>query len=305
MTAKIKTFNKSFRSTWQLHMLVLPGFILLVVFGYIPLMGITLAFKEFSPVKGIWGSNWTGLENFKYMLSLPDTFTAIKNTFIISILKIVLSFPVPIVFALLLNEVGSKLCKKLVQTSVYLPYFVSWVLLAGIMIDMFSSDGGLVNQIIGVFGVKPLYFLGDNRLFIWVIIFSDIWKTFGYLSVIYLAALTNIDPGLYEASYMDGANRWQQTWHITIPGILPVIVLMSCLSLGNIMNANFDQIFNLYNPMVYQSSDIIDTLVYRITFLNFDYSLGTALGLFKGVVSFIMLVAGYRLAYRTTGYKIF
>lgn len=298
--------RKKFRNqTWQLHLMMLPGMALLVIFSYFPLYGILIAFKDFSPVKGILHSPWVGLEHFQYMAQLSAVWQVTKNTIIIATLKIVLGFPVPIIFALLLNEVRRTLFKKTVQTIIYLPNFLSWVILSGLILDVFALKDGIVNSFLQSLGFEPIYFLGDNRYFRWVMVFTDIWKTFGWATVIYLAALTGIDPALYESAIIDGAGRWKQTLHITIPGMMPIILLTAILNLGGILNAGFEQIFNLYNPLVMESGDIIDTYVYRLAFMNASWSLSTAVGFIKSLVNALLIVTGYWLAYKWTKYRVF
>ncbi|MGN0994469.1 MAG: ABC transporter permease [Butyricicoccus sp.] len=278
--------------------------ILVFIFMYVPLTGIIIAFKDFYPGLGIWGSPWVGLENFKYMMSLPDIGQIMWNTFFIAVLKIIVNFPIPIIVALLLNEVRCKFFKRFTQTVIYLPYFISWVILSGIIIDMFSVSG-IVNQFLGLFGIDPKFFLGDNNYFVGLLVGTDVWKNFGYGTVVYLAAITGIDESLYESAVIDGASRFKQTIYITIPSIAPIIMLMLILSLGNVLNAGFDQIFNLYSAPVYETADIIDTFVYRISMVEANYSLGTAVGLLKSVVSFALIAFSYFLANRYTDYTIF
>ncbi|MBP3961856.1 ABC transporter permease [Paenibacillus lignilyticus] len=289
---------------WQLHLMIAPGVVFLILFSYLPLYGILIAFKEFLPSKGIWASPWVGLKYFDFMMKLPDVWRVTNNTVYIAGLKILLGFPVPIIIALMLNEVRRSFFKKGVQTIIYLPHFLSWVILAGLILDVFSLTG-IVNSFLGWFGIEPFYYLGDNRSFPWIIIATDIWKNFGWGTVIYLAALTGIDPALYESSVIDGANRWKQTLHITIPGIVPIIILTAILSLGNVLNAGFEQIFNLYNPLVMDRGDILDTYVYRVAFQETNWSLSTMVGLIKSVVNSVLIIAGYLLAYRITKYRVF
>ena len=289
---------------WQLHLMLLPGILLILVFSYFPLAGITIAFKEFYPALGIWGSPWVGLENFEYMFLLPDTPQILWNTLRIALLKMFFNFPVPIVVALMLNEVSSSVLKRTVQTVVYLPYFISWVILSGIIIDLFAREG-IINQFLGLFGAEPVFFLGDNRYFTSMLVLTDVWKNFGYGTVVYLAAITGVDSSLYESAIIDGANRWKQTLHITLPSIAPIIMLLMILNMGNVLNAGFDQIFNLYSPLVYPSADIIDTFVYRISMIEANYSLGTAVGLLKSVVSFILIVGSYAIANKYSDYTVF
>lgn len=290
---------------WQLHTLIFPGMLLLFLFSYLPLYGILIAFKDFYPARGIWDSPWAGLTYFNFMMDLPDVWQVTKNTIFIAGMKILIGFPVPILFALLLNEVRLALFKKSVQTIIYLPNFLSWVILAGLMLDVFALQGGIINQFLGVFGAEPFYFLGDDRSFPWLMVLTDIWKNFGWGTVIYMAALTNVDPSLYESAVIDGANRWKQTWYVTIPSILPIVMLTAVLSLGGILNAGFEQIFNLYNPLVMKSGDIIDTYIYRVAFNDANWSLSTMVGLVKSVVNSVLIVAGYWIAYKWTNYRVF
>ena len=296
--------KKNWQKDWQLHLMILPGLLFILIFKYMPLGGITIAFKEFLPGKGIWGSPWVGLENFEYMLALPDTKRVMWNTLFIAAAKILINFPVPIIISILLNEVKNHRFKRSVQTIIYLPYFISWVILAGIIQDLFAKEG-LINQFLGIFGAEPVFFLGNKYAFLGVLIGTDVWKNFGYNTVVYLAAITGIDETLYEAAKIDGANRFQQIWNVTLPGIAPIVVLMMILNLGNVLNAGFEQIFNLYNPLVYETADIIDTFVYRITLVEANYSLGTAVGLLKSVVSFILIVTSYKIANKYSDYTVF
>lgn len=299
---KIK-FN--LKRTWPLHMLVLPSLIFIIIFSYIPMAGIVIAFQDYKPYLGVFNSQWVGWEHFKYLFTYPDVKQVIWNTLLIASLKIIAGQAVPIIIALLLNEFRLMFYKRVVQTLIYLPHFLSWVILAGILQDILSIKYGLVNSLLGVFGIDPIYFLGDGTWFRFTIIVSDVWKEFGFSTIIYLAALTGVNPTLYEASAIDGANRWQQTLHITIPAIIPITIVVATLSMGNILNGGFDQIFNLYNPLVYQAGDIIDTFVYRMGILNAQFSFSTAVGLFKSVVSFVLISLTYLFAFKYANYRIF
>lgn len=287
---------------WQFHLMLLPALIVVFIYSYIPLYGIVIAFQKFSPATG-FSSPWIGWTNFEFLFKQPNFVRTIWNTLYISVFKLVLTQIVSIIFALMLNEMTFSPLKRAVQTISYVPNFLSWVVLAGMMIDILATDG-LLNQITGLFGAQPVSFLGNPKIFPWTMIISDIWKNFGYGAIIYLAALTSVDPGLYEAAALDGANRWKQTIHVTLPTIVPTIVLMSLLSLGSLLNAGFDQVYNLYSPAVYQTGDIIDTYMYRLGMLEAQYSLGTAVGLFKSGISFILIIVSYWAADRFAGYKI-
>lgn len=288
------------------HILLLPATVLLIIFKILPMPGIIMAFQDFKPWLGMDHSPFVGFENFSLIFSGLQFRRVIFNTLFIAILKIVLNTAIPIIFALLLNEVTNIRFKRSVQTMVYLPHFLSWVVLGGIFIDLFSVDGGLFNNVIcSIFHIQPISFFGDGNWFRILMITSDVWKEFGFSAIIYLSAITGIDQGLYEAAIVDGANRWKQTIHVTIPGIMPIIVVMGTLALGNVLNAGFDQIFNLYNPMVYDKADILDTYVYRLAFADGNYSLGTAIGLFKSAISGILILSSYKIADKCANYRIF
>lgn len=297
---------KHLKRNWPLHMMLVPSLIFLIVFSLVPMGGIIMAFQNYKPFLGFTKSAWVGLDNFRALFERQDSIEVIWNTLIISGLKIIFNLFVPFVFALLLNEVRKAFFKRFVQTLVYLPHFLSWVILGGILLDVLSTDGGFVNQILtSLFGIKPIFFLGDNNWFRFTVIVSDVWKEFGFGTIVFLAALANVNPSLYEAAEIDGASRWKQTLHITVPSMLPIAVVVGTLALGNILNAGFDQIFNLYNPLVYQKGDIIDTFVYRTAILNGEMGLGTAIGLFKSVISMVLILVSYRLAYKLANYRIF
>ncbi|MBM7565076.1 ABC transporter permease [Paenibacillus sacheonensis] len=287
------------------HLMILPGFLLVLIYSYVPMAGIVMAFERLVPSKGMFMSPWVGWKNFEYMLRLPGTLDVLRNTFFIAGMKMAAGIIVPVSFALLLNEARQRLFRRSIQTIIYFPHFLSWIILSGILIDILSPSTGIVNGLLGVFKIPPAYFLGDSRWFPFTLVLTDTWKEFGYGTIVYLAALTGINPALYEAAAMDGAGRLRQTINVTLPALLPMIVLMSVLSLGNILNAGFEQVFNLYSPQVYKTGDIIDTLVFRIGLENANYGVATAVGLFKSVVSFVMVGLSYLLAYRLTDYRIF
>lgn len=292
------------REKRMFHLMLLPGMIMLLLFVFVPLFGSLMAFQNYVPAKGIFGSKWIGLDNFKFIFSLPDSRQVFVNTLVIAFAKLIFNIIVPVSFAILLNEITVGICKKFFQTVVYLPHFLSWVVLATVVTNMFSLSGPF-NALVTAFGGEPVQFLADNNWFRQVIVATDVWKEFGYNSVVYLAALTGIDLGLYEAASIDGANRFEQTLHITLPSLMPTIILMTALNLGNILNAGFDQIFNLYNPIVYETGDIIDTYVYRIGMVERQYSIGTAVGLFKSVISFLLIMGANKGAKKLTGSGIF
>lgn len=294
--------DKSF--TKHYYIMLLPGFVWLILISIIPMFGVIIAFQDFNPGRGFFKSDLIGLENFKYMFSLNDTPVIFFNTIFIAVMKIIGNLIVPLVFAIMLNELRLIAVKRWIQTIVYLPHFLSWVILAGILLDIFAY-GGPVNALMSLFGIEPVLFFAKAELFPFIIVASDVWKEFGFNTIIYLAALTGINPSLYEAAAIDGATRLRRIWHITLPGLRTTIILLAVLSLGNVLNAGFDQIFNLYNPVVYSTGDIIDTWVYREGLLNMQYGLATSVGLLKSVVSFILIVISYVLASKFANYRIF
>lgn len=295
---------KNLKNQLSYHLMMGPGMILLLIFSYIPMIGILISFQDFVPAKGIFGSRWVGLENLKFLFSLPDANQVFVNTIVIAFWKMLFSILIPVCFALLLNEIRIKFFKKTVQTIVYLPHFLSWVVLATVVQYIFGYDGPINNLIVSLGGAKTL-FMASNVWFQPVLIITDTWKEFGYGSIIYLAALTSIDPGLYEASAIDGANRWKQLLHVTLPGIVPTIVLMTTMNLPNILNAGFDQIYNLYKPLVYQTGDIIDTYVYRIGMVQREYSLATGVGFVKSIIGMVLILAANQLTIKLTNRKMF
>ena len=291
-------------SSKMYHWMMMPGMVFIFIFCFVPMFGILMAFQDYVAAKGIMGSEFVGLEHFKYMFSLPDVGRIFRNTLIIAVGKIVIGSLMAIVFAILLNEIRVKFLKKTVQTIVYLPHFLSWVVLAAVVVNMVNLDGP-VNQILAAAGLEKINFLGSNTWFRPMIIATDVWKEFGYNSIVYLAAITSIDPGLHEAAAMDGANWWKRVWHITLPGMLPIILLMAAMSLTSILSAGFDQIYNLYSPMVYETGDVLDTYVYRMGLISRQYSFSTAVGLLRSVVGMILMLTANWLAKRFTDRKIF
>ena len=298
----MKISNK-IKNQGQYHLMLLPGVILTFIFCYIPLYGLVIAFEKYNPGAG-FSSPWVGLDNFKYLFNQPTFMRTIWNTLFISAMKLILGIIVPVFFAVLLNEMISERLKRLFQTLVYIPNFLSWIIMAGVLMDLLSKDGA-INQILVMIGLPALNLLGDVRLFPWTMIVSDVWKGFGFGTVVYLAALTGIDPALYESAILDGATRWQRIKSITIPLLKPTVILMLVLSLGGVLNGGFDQIFNLYSPVVYQTGDIIDTYVYRLGIQQAQYSVGAAVGLFKSAVSCVLIYASNVMAEKYAGYRIF
>ncbi len=299
-----KKRRRMFKNQLSLHAMMMPMVILAFIFSIVPLFGLIMAFQEFESVQGIWRSKFVDIYQFKVLFERPDFLRVFFNTVYIAVWKIVLVTVLSIVTALLINEVRTKSVKKAMQTIIFLPYFLSWALIGSIFVEMFSLQG-TINYITGRFGAEPVYFIADNGYFRAIIIGTDLWKNLGYQAVVFLAAISTVDPSLYEAATIDGANHWQLCRFITIPGIKTMIVLIAVLNMGNIMNAGFEQILVMYSPSVYKTGDILDTLAYRVGLLSRQYSQGAAIGLFKSVISCIFFALSYRLAYRINGYKIF
>ena len=287
-----------------LYIMMIPGLILLIMFSYLPIYGIALAFQKFNPGLGILKSPWVGWDNFRYLFALPEFWRITRNTFIIAVAKTVTLQFCAVLFALMLNEVRSRIFKRSIQTIVYLPHFLSWVILGGLMLDLLGSTG-LVNQLLRQLGTKSIIFLGSNTWFRPVLVITYLWQEVGWSAIIYLAALTGIDPVLYEAAAMDGANHLKQIQHVTLPGIQSTVLLVAVLSLGSMLDAGFDQVLNLYNPVVYPTGDILDTYIYRAGLVSAQFSLATAVGLFRSIVRLILVAIGYWLADRYTDYRIF
>ncbi|MCX7030231.1 MAG: ABC transporter permease subunit [Spirochaetes bacterium] len=305
MNTRLARRDKALREL-PLYFMLIPAVFLVAVYSYGSMLGVVIAFEKFVPARGFFGKQqWVGFLNFKTLFSMPNIWQIIRNTVVLALSKMIGHIVVPVVFALLLNEVRNNATKRIFQTLVYLPNFLSWIILAGILIEILSPSEGFVNILLSKIGIKPIFFLGNAKVFPATMVVTDIWKGFGFGTIIYLAALTSIDPGLYESAMIDGANRWQQTWHITLTGISSTIVLMTVLSLANILNGGFDQIYNMYSPVVYSTGDILDTFVYRLGIEQAQYSLSTAAGLFKSAVSMIFIVASYYLADKYAGYRVF
>lgn len=303
--AKHSRRKDKFLRELPLYVMLIPAVILVAIYSYGGMAGTVIAFQKFSPANGLFGSEWVGLQNFRNLFSMPNFWPVIRNTILISLAKMIGNIIVPVTFSLLLNEVGRSRLKRTYQTMVYLPNFLSWIILSGIFVDILSPSSGIVGRAFQAIGVQAPFFLGDPFWFPITMVITDVWKNFGFKSVIYLAALTGVDPALYESAAIDGAGRWRQTWHITLPGILSTIILMTVLSMADILNGGFDQIYNLYSAAVYSTGDILDTFVYRLGIERTQFALSTAAGLFKSGVSLIFITASYWLADRFAGYRIF
>jgi putative aldouronate transport system permease protein len=271
------------------YLLIFPALAFIVLYRYVPMWGVTIAFKDFKAPLGILGSPWAGLKHFRNMFGSAQFIRVMRNTIVISGLKLLIAFPMPIVFAILLNEIRRIRVKRVVQTISYLPHFMSWVVVGGIVREMLNLRGP-INTVVELLGGTPELWLTNETLFVPILLGSAVWRGVGWGSIIYLSAITGIDPQLYEAAEIDGASRVQRMIHITLPSIVPVIVILFLLRVGQILDAGFDQIFNLYNPLVYSVGDIIDTYVYRLGLVQLDFSLATAAGLFKNVLGLILMI---------------
>lgn len=289
---------------YPLHLMLLPGIAVIFVYHYLPMFGVIMAFQNFNPIKSFERSAFVGFKNFRYIFNLPNFGEVFGNTVQIALAKIILGQLFSLLIALLLNEVHKKWFSRLTQSVFFLPYFLSWVILGGIFKELFSL-GGAANTLVEAFSGQKIQFMASNTWFPVILVTTHVWKVMGYNMIVFLAAITNVDPSLYESAALDGCGRLRQTWHITLPGIRPMIILLATLALGNVLNAGFDQVYNMYNPLVYESGDILDTLVYRIGMENRQYSVSAALGLFKSMLSLILVGISYFSAYKFSDYRIF
>ncbi|WP_420832545.1 ABC transporter permease [Paenibacillus periandrae] len=279
-----------------LYMLILPGVIFFLIFKYFPMWGIVIAFQEYSPYAGVWNSDWVGLEHFIRFFSNPDFILLFRNTMVISLLNLVFFFPLPIVLSLLLNEVNNKFFKSVIQSIVYLPHFLSWVIIVGISFLLLSQSSGIVNMMMSSIGLPKYDFLTNTDTFWGMLVLQNIWKETGWGTIIILAAITAVDPQLYEAAKIDGANRWLQAWHVTLPGIRSVVLVLLILRLGHIMDVGFEQVFLMSNGAVAQYADVFETYVYRNGIQSGQFSYSTAVGLFKSLVGLVLVIVANKLA---------
>ena len=299
--------GRRWASVWHhrwLYALLLPGLLFFIIYIYVPMLGNIIVFQDYNPFLGFSRSPWVGLLHFQRLFSEPDVGRVTVNTLVISGLQILLAFPVPIVLALMLNEVRSQFCKRSVQSLIYLPHFISWVIIVGIWAQLFSSNG-LANQVLETMGMQKVSFLTNPALFRPTFVLQTIWKESGWGTIIFLAALSGIDPQLYEAAAMDGASRWQRLWHITLPGIMPIITIVLILRLGNVLSTGFEHIFLLLNSSNEQVAQVLDTFVYYRGLINGNFSFATAVGLVKGIVGLFLVLATNALAKRAGAGGIF
>lgn len=300
---RLKKLLKEIYRKKFIYFLMLPGFIYLIIFEYYPLYFLQVAFRKFNIFKGLSGSPWVGFKNFTDLFSTKYFLQSIRNTVIINGMQLLFGFPVQIILAILLNELKNKYFKRTVQTIIYLPHFLSWVIVGGLWITILSPQGGIVNEFIKLFGGEPIFFMARKDLFRWVLVFTEIWKSAGWGTILYLAAIVGIETELYEASIIDGANRFQQMIYITVPGIMPVIIVKFILNIGNILDL-FQQVFVMYNPVVSEVSETIGTYVYQIGLQKGNVSFGTAAGLFQNAVGLILMLITNKLAKKLKGYSL-
>ncbi|WP_441294195.1 ABC transporter permease [Bacillus sp. FJAT-27225] len=294
-----------FLKHWQLYSMILPGFIFFVVFKYIPLGGIVIAFQDYNVYRGIFESPWVGLKHFINLFEYPEFYEILTNTVLISLYQLILGFPAPIILALLLNEVRKMKFKQTIQTILYLPHFLSWVIVGGLVISFLSPTSGMVNEVIKWFGGEPIFFMQEPQFFRSIVVSSGIWKEIGWGTIIYLAAMAGVNPELYEAAEVDGAGKLRQAISITLPSIMPTIIVLLLLRIGNILDLGFEQIYMLLNPLVWDTGEVFDTYIYRVGLLGGQYSYTTAIGLFKSVVGLLLLVGANKLSKRMTGNSIY
>ncbi|MFK7696184.1 ABC transporter permease [Paenibacillus sp. HJGM_3] len=290
---------------WPIYSMILPGLLFFVIFKYIPLGGSVIAFQNYNIFDGVFGSKFVGFKHFENLFAYPEFYRIFRNTLLISLYQLVFGFPAPILLALLLNEVGKAVFKRTVQTILYLPHFLSWVIVGGLVINFLSPSAGLVNDVIEWFGGEPIFFMQEPSYFRTIIVSSGLWKEIGWSTIIYLAALTGINPDLYEAAEVDGAGKLRQVFSITLPSILPTIMVLLLLRIGNILDLGFEQIYIFLNPLVTETGEVFDTYIYRIGLLGGQYSYTTAIGLFKSVIGFVLLVGANFISRRTTGNSIY
>ena len=289
-----------FQRNKSLYLMVLPVLAFYIIFHYAPMYGAIIAFKHFSPMRGIFGSPWVGLTNFQEFFQSYYFWRILKNNLVISVSELAFGFPAPIILALLINELKNKYFTRTVQTITYMPHFISLVVICG-MIKDFTLDTGVINVMLKTFGWQPVTMLNKPELFVPLYVISGIWQQVGWGSIIYLAALAGIDPQLYEAAKMDGASKLRQIWHVTLPGILPTIIVLLILRMGSLMSIGFEKIILLYNPTIYQTADVISSFVYRKGLLEFDWSFSAAVGLFNSLINFALLISANWLSKRVQG----
>lgn len=291
-------FAKEIFKNYDLYLLLVPGCIFFFVFCYIPMLGLVVAFKDYNIFKGVFASDWIGLQHFRDMLQIPDFYRIIRNTLLLNVLGLIVGFPAPIILALMLNEIRAKYFKKLTQSLLYLPHFMSWVIMGGIIYSLLSPKYGIVNELLRFMGMREIYFMVDETWWVIVYTLSSVWAGAGWGTIIYLAAMTTIDPSLYEAAVMDGAGRWRKIIHITLPGIMPTVIVLLILNIGHMVSIGFEHPFALQNPVVMNISDVISTYVYSVGIKQGQFGITTAIGMSQSVVNLILVLGANDLAKR-------
>lgn len=291
-------WKKEWKRNYDLYLYLMPGFFYFLLFAYVPMLGLVVAFKDYNMFKGFWASDWVGLDNFREMLELPSFYSAIRNTLVLNLLGLAIGFPAPIVLALMLNEVRSKYFKRINQSLMYLPHFMSWIVLGGILYNVLSPRYGIVNELLRKLGLPEIYFMIDSGWWIAVFTLSGIWAGAGWGTILYLATMTTIDPSLYEAAVMDGAGRWRKIWHITMPGIMPTVVILLIFGFGRMVSIGFEHPFALANPVVTDVSEVLSTYIYSLGIRQGAFSVTTAIGLVQAVVNLALVYGANRAAKR-------
>lgn len=304
LAQRAKRLAKQYWKYRYLMMLLIPSVVMLIIFKYVPMYGVTIAFKNFKLRQGILGSPWVGFDVFEKVFSMPVFWTAFKNTAVLGIMNLIVGFPLPIVLALLLNEIHNERYKKILQTLSYLPHFVSWITLSGLFIQLLSPSTGPVASLFRLFGAEPYYFMGEVSTFRWVLVATGAWKGVGWGSIVYLAALSGVDQEMYEAALIDGANRFQRVWYITLPSILPTVTIMLILRAGSILSDNFDQIYNMSNSAMYEVANVLGVYTYELGLKNMRYAESTAVSLFLNVISLALVLLTNFVSTKVNDYGI-
>ncbi|WP_091173056.1 sugar ABC transporter permease [Paenibacillus sp. 1_12] len=285
--------------------MIVPGLLFFVIFRYIPIIGSLIAFQDYNVFSGIWGSKFVGFKHFENLFMYPEFLRILSNTLLISLYQLIFGFSAPIILSLLLNEVRKMVFKRVIQTVIYLPHFLSWVIVGGLVINVLSPNYGIVNELLSYFGYEKIFFLQQPEYFRSIVVVSGIWKEVGWGTIIYLAALAGINPELYEAADVDGASKLRQVFSITLPALLPTIMVLLLLRIGNILDLGFEQIYILLNPLIKETGEIIDTYIYEVGLLGFQYSYTTAIGIFKSVIGLILIVGANQLSKKLTGNSLY
>lgn len=306
--SNFRSKNRILSKMWKyraLYLLSLPGILFFIVFKYIPLLGIVIAFKDYNVFAGVMDSPWVGWKHFQRMFEHFEFLDILTNTLLIALYDIIFAFPAPIILALLLNELRHVIFKRTLQTVVYMPHFLSWAVIAGILIEILSPSGGLINRLIEMFGFESQYWLGENSYIRSILVGSGIWRDAGYGTIIYLAAIAGINPNLYEAAEIDGASRWRQTISITLPALLPTMTILFLLQIGNFLDFGFERVHVFLNPLNSGNGDILDTYIYRVGLVDMQYSYTTAVGVFKSLVGLVLIMSANQLSKKATGESLY